>query len=148
VTLADSRSCRSPLTSFSVTDSKPWRAISTRLVKFMIEVWNMSSSLGSGSIEHDVDARVALLPLARHLVQALVGEQLERLVADLGKPMSLTCAARAEQADSVFEKSLTYGTSGLTTTTNFAPASTAMSRLVVETMPPSTSSRSLTRTGL
>ena len=47
----------------------------------------------------------------------------------------------------VFEKSLTYGTSGLTTTMNFAPASTAMSRLVVETMPPSTSSRSRTRSG-
>ena len=45
-------------------------------------------------------------------------------------------------------KSLTNGTSGLTTTTNFAPASTAMSTLVVETMPPSTSSRSLTLTGL
>jgi hypothetical protein len=35
-----------------------------------------------------------------------------------------------------FWKSLTYGTSGLTTTTNLAPASTAMSTLVVETMPP------------
>ena len=45
-------------------------------------------------------------------------------------------------------KSLTYGTSGLTTTMNFAPASTAMSRLVVETIPPSISSRSLTSTGL
>ena len=45
----------------------------------------------------------------------------------------------------VFEKSLTYGTSGLTTTMNFAPASTAMSRFVVETIPPSTSSRSRTR---
>ena len=47
-----------------------------------------------------------------------------------------------------FLKSLTNGTSGLTTTTNFAPASTAMSMLVVETMPPSTSSRSLISTGL
>ena len=46
------------------------------------------------------------------------------------------------------EKSLTNGTSGLTTTTNFAPASTAMSRLVVETTPPSISSRSLTLVGL
>jgi hypothetical protein len=46
-----------------------------------------------------------------------------------------------------FVKSFTYGTSGLTTTMSFAPASTAMSRFVVETIPPSTSSRSLTRTG-
>ena len=38
--------------------------------------------------------------------------------------------------------------SGLTTTTNLAPASTAMSMLVVETMPPSTSSRPLISTGL
>ena len=45
------------------------------------------------------------------------------------------------------EKSLTKGTSGLMTTMNFAPASTAMSRFVVETIPPSTSSRSPTRTG-
>ena len=45
-------------------------------------------------------------------------------------------------------KSLTYGTSGLTTTTNLAPASTAMSRFVVESTPPSISSRSLTLTGL
>ena len=44
-------------------------------------------------------------------------------------------------------KSLTNGTSGLTTTISFAPASTAMSRFVVETIPPSTSSRSLTSTG-
>src|SRR3954447_9121108 len=36
--------------SLSVTDWKPWRAIWTRLVKFMIDVWNISSSLGSGSI--------------------------------------------------------------------------------------------------
>ena len=34
------------------------------------------------------------------------------------------------------------------TTTNFAPASTAMSMFVVETIPPSISSRSLTSTGL
>ena len=34
------------------------------------------------------------------------------------------------------------GTIGLITTTSFAPACTAMSRLVVETMPPSISSRS------
>ena len=33
-----------------VTDSKPWRAMSTRLVKFMTLVSNISSSLGSGSI--------------------------------------------------------------------------------------------------
>ena len=45
------------------------------------------------------------------------------------------------------EKSFTYGTSGLTTTMNFAPASTAMSRFVVETIPPSISSRPLTSTG-
>ena len=47
----------------------------------------------------------------------------------------------------VSAKSLTNGTIGLITTTSFAPASTAMSRLVVETMPPSISSRSSTRTG-
>src|SRR4051794_7862669 len=41
--------------------------------------------VGLGLDEQDVDARVALLPLARHLVQALVGEELERLVADLGE---------------------------------------------------------------
>ena len=44
-------------------------------------------------------------------------------------------------------KSFTNGTSGLTTTISFAPASTAMSTLVVETIPPSTSSRSLIRYG-
>jgi hypothetical protein len=45
------------------------------------------------------------------------------------------------------EKSLTYGTSGLMTTTNFAPRSTATSTLVVERMPPSMNSRPLTSTG-
>ncbi len=45
-------------------------------------------------------------------------------------------------------KSLTYGTIGLTTITSFAPAWTAMSTFVVEMMPPSTSSRSCTWTGL
>ena len=39
--------------------------------------------VGVGLDQDDVDARVALLPVAGHLVQALVGEQLERLVADL-----------------------------------------------------------------
>ena len=39
--------------------------------------------VGLGLDEDDVDARVALLPLARHLVQALIGEQLERLIGDL-----------------------------------------------------------------
>src|SRR2546423_5116508 len=39
--------------------------------------------VGLGLDEHDVDARIALLPLARHLVQALVREELEGLVADL-----------------------------------------------------------------
>jgi hypothetical protein len=37
--------------------------------------------VGLGLDEHDVDAGVALLPLPGHLVQPLVGEQLERLVA-------------------------------------------------------------------
>jgi hypothetical protein len=46
-----------------------------------------------------------------------------------------------------FVKSLTNGTTGLITTTSFAPASTAMSRFVVDTIPPSTSSRSPRRTG-
>ena len=58
---------------------------------------------------------------------------------------------RAREPNSVgisLEKSLTNGTSGLTTTMNSAPASTAMSRFVVETIPPSTSSRPLTSTGL
>ena len=36
--------------SLSVTDSNPCRAISTRRVKFMMFVSNISSSLGSGSI--------------------------------------------------------------------------------------------------
>jgi hypothetical protein len=63
--------------------------------------------------------------------------------------MSLTWRVREPSSpETLLVKSLTYGTSGLTTTTNFAPASTAMSRLVVDTMPPSTSSRSLTFTGL
>ncbi len=53
----------------------------------------------------------------------------------------------AQRADACVEKSLTNGTIGLITTTSFAPAWIAMSRLVVETMPPSISSRSLTRTG-
>src|SRR5436190_20510759 len=39
--------------------------------------------VGLGLDQHDVDAGVALLPALGHLVQALVGEQLERLVADL-----------------------------------------------------------------
>ncbi len=45
------------------------------------------------------------------------------------------------------EKSFTNGTIGLITTTSFAPAWIARSRFVVETMPPSISSRSCTRTG-
>src|SRR5437763_346933 len=44
-------------------------------------------------------------------------------------------------------KSFTNGTIGLMTTISFAPACTAMSRLVVETIPPSITSRSSTRTG-
>ena len=63
--------------------------------------------------------------------------------------MSLT--RRTREPNSVgmrLSNSLTKGTSGLTTTRNFAPASTAMSMFVVETMPPSTSSRSLISTGL
>ena len=47
-----------------------------------------------------------------------------------------------------FWKSFTYGTSGLTTITNVAPRSTAMSTLVVERMPPSMSWRPLSSTGL
>ena len=47
----------------------------------------------------------------------------------------------------LFEKSLTYGTSGLITTTNFAPRSIATSTLVVERMPPSMNSRPLISTG-
>ena len=47
-----------------------------------------------------------------------------------------------------FWKSFTYGTSGFTTITNFAPASTATSTLVVERMPPSTRWRPLISTGL
>ena len=62
--------------------------------------------------------------------------------------MSLTrCGREPKMPPTRLEKSLTNGTSGLTTTMNFAPASTAMSRFVVETMPPSTSSRPLTSTG-
>jgi hypothetical protein len=63
--------------------------------------------------------------------------------------MSLTRRGRwPRSVGTDFEKSLTNGTSGLTTTTNFAPDFTAMSMFVVETMPPSTSSRPRTRTGL
>jgi hypothetical protein len=61
--------------------------------------------------------------------------------------MSLTRCGRDPKTPVWREKSLTNGTSGLTTTMNFAPASTAMSRFVVETMPPSTSSRPLTSIG-
>ena len=54
--------------------------------------------VGVGLDQDDVDARVALLPLARHLVQALVGEQLERLVGDLREAHVRDPAhARAEQ---------------------------------------------------
>ena len=60
--------------------------------------------------------------------------------------MSLTRRTRVPKSVGIeFEKSLTNGDQGLTTTMNFAPPSTAMSRLVVETIPPSTSSRSRTR---
>jgi hypothetical protein len=63
--------------------------------------------------------------------------------------MSLTCLVREPNSvETRSEKSLTYGTSGFTTMMNFAPALTAMSTFVVETIPPSTSSRSRTRTGL
>src|SRR2546423_1380310 len=63
--------------------------------------------------------------------------------------MSLTCLGREPNGvDTRCEKSFTYGTSGLTTMMSFAPAWAAMSTFVVETMPPSTSSRSRTRTGL
>src|SRR5439155_14980935 len=41
--------------------------------------------VGLGLDQHDVDPGVLLLPAPRHLVQALVGQQLERLVADLGE---------------------------------------------------------------
>jgi hypothetical protein len=47
-----------------------------------------------------------------------------------------------------FWKSFTYGTSGFTTTTNVAPASTATSMFVVERMPPSISWRPFSSTGL
>ena len=33
-----------------MTDSNPWRPISTREAKLIIEVWNISLSAGSGSI--------------------------------------------------------------------------------------------------
>jgi hypothetical protein len=36
--------------------------------------------VGLGLDEDDVDARAALLPVARHLVQPLVGQELEGLV--------------------------------------------------------------------
>jgi hypothetical protein len=39
--------------------------------------------IGLGLDEDDVDPGVALLPLAGHLVEALVGQELERLIADL-----------------------------------------------------------------
>src|SRR3954452_18865937 len=60
--------------------------------------------VGLGLDEHDVDARVALLPLARHLVQALVGEQLEGLVADLREAhVADPARAREERADALGE---------------------------------------------
>ncbi len=40
--------------------------------------------VGLGLDEQDVDAGVAVLPLLGHLVEPLVGDELERLVADLG----------------------------------------------------------------
>ena len=41
---------------------------------------------GLGLDQHDVHARIALLPALGQLVQPLVGEQLERLIADLREP--------------------------------------------------------------
>ena len=57
---------------------------------------------------------IALLPALRELVQTLVGQQLERLVADLRKAHLRDASARGEPDCSI---SPTYGTSGLTTTT-------------------------------
>jgi len=63
--------------------------------------------------------------------------------------MSLTWRGRVPNGVEISSlKSFTNGTSGFTTITSFAPACTAMSTFVVEMMPPSTSSRSWTWTGL
>ena len=80
---ATSRSGRSPRRACSVTDWKPWRAMSTRAGEVHDRRLEHQLVVGLGLDEDDVDARVALLPLPGHLVQALVGEQLEGLVADL-----------------------------------------------------------------
>ena len=40
---------------------------------------------GIGLNQHDVDAGVAVFPLAPHLMQALVSQELEGLVADVGE---------------------------------------------------------------
>ncbi len=67
----------------------------------MIDVWNISSSVGVGLDQHDVHPGVALLPAGGHLVQPLVGEQLERLVADLREAhvRDPPRAASAQRAD-------------------------------------------------
>ena len=63
-------------------------------------------------------------------------------------PMSeIRCAREPVIVGMFLRKSLTYGTSGLMTTTNFAPRSTATSTLVVERMPPSMNSRPAISTG-
>ena len=67
--------------------------------------------VGLGLDQDDVDAGVALLPLPRHLVQALVGQQLERLVADLREAHVADPARRAcrTSVGICSAKSLTYG---------------------------------------
>ena len=67
--------------------------------------------VGLGLDQDDVDARVALLPAPRQLVQPLVGEQLERLVADLREAHVRHATRRVSRraSGSACSKSLTYG---------------------------------------
>ena len=63
-------------------------------------------------------------------------------------PMSETRRARVPVIVGIrLRKSFAYGTSGLMTTMNFAPCSTATSTLVVDRMPPSMNSRPSISTG-
>src|SRR3954451_13324493 len=71
--------------------------------------------------QDDVHARIALLPMLHRDVEPLVGQQAERLVADRGESHVRDAAARVPMIVGMrLRKSLTNGTTGLTTTMNLA----------------------------
>ena len=115
----------------------------------MIEVPNISSSSGSGSIR--------MMSTPGYLVSQSSTARWRRSWDRMrktwlpipAKPMSETRRARAPNTVGIcLPKSLMNGTSGLTTTMNFAPCSTAMSTFVVERIPPSTNWRPRSSTGV